>query len=470
VLVLVATGSLLGVLVGVYLGREMTGLYAQFFKLPVYDYQLDMGVVVAAVMLTSGAAVVGTLAAVRRAVVLPAAEAMRPEPPPDYRGTILERLGVHRLLPPAGRMILRRLGRQPVRSGLTVIGIALSAAVLVLGSFVEDTVNYVLDFQFFRVQRYDVSLAFVEPASPRAVHDAAHLPGVIRAEPFRAVPARLRFGPRHRRVGITGLVPDPQLFRPLDERGRPVPIPEEGLVISTKLADLLGANVGDTLSVEVLEGERPTLEVPLAAVTEDFAGLSAYMDIRTVRRLLRETDTASGVFLAVDPARQDELYAQLKETPRVASVSIKTAALRGFEKTMAENLLRMRAINLIFASIIAFGVVYNTARIALAERGRELATLRVIGFTRVEVSVLLLGELAVLTVLALPVGMVCGYGLASLAVVALETENQRFPLVVEPSTYAFAAVVVLVAAAVTGLIVRRRIDRLDLVEVLKSRE
>lgn len=220
----------------------------------------------------------------------------------------------------------------------------------------------------------------------------------------------------------------------------------------------------------MLEGDRPIRELVLAGVTEDFAGLSAYTDIRAVRRMLRETDTASGAFLALDPARRDELYAHLKRTPRVTAVSNKMAALRGFETTMAESLLRMRAINLVFASIIAFGVVYNTGRIALAERSRELATLRVIGFTRAEVSALLLGELAVLTVVALPVGMLCGYGLASLAVVALETENQRFPLVIEPATYALAAAVVLVAAAATGLVVRRRVDRLELVEVLKSRE
>ena len=174
--------------------------------------------------------------------------------------------------------------------------------------------------------------------------------------------------------------------------------------------------------------------------------------------------------MSVDPAQQNELYAELKRTPRVGAVSIKSAALQGFEKTMAENLLRMRAINLVFASIIAFGVVYNAGRIALAERARELATLRVIGFTRGEVLVLLLGELAALTAVALPVGAVFGYGLASLAVVALESENQRLPLVIEPATFAFAAAVVIAAATATGLIVGRRVDRLDLVEVLKSRE
>jgi putative ABC transport system permease protein len=470
VLVLAALGSAIGVIGGAFIGRMFTEMYGQFFRLPAYEYRLELWVVATAVLLTAGAATLGTLTAVRRAVVLPAAEAMRPEPPAEYRRLWLERIGFAQLLSPAGRMILRRIGRQPVRAALTVFGIALSCAILVMGSFVEDTIDYMIEFQFFRVQRFDVSLGFIEPSGSRAVHDAAHLPGVTRVEPFRGAPARVRFGARHRRVGITGVVPDPQLFRPLDEKGRPVVVPGEGLVVSSRMADVLGARIGDVVTVEVLEGERPVVEVPIAGVVEDFSGLVAYMDLNALRRMLREGDTASGVFLAVDSSRQVELYTELKETPRVGSVAIKSAALRGFEKTMAENLLVMRALNLTFATVIAFGVVYNTARIALAERSRELATLRVMGFTRAEVSFLLLGEMAVLTLLALPLGMVMGYGMAALAVVALKTETQSFPLVIEPSTYSFAAVVVTAAATVTGLIVRRRVDRLDLVEVLKSRE
>lgn len=470
VLILAVVGSVIGVGMGQALGREMTDMYGQFFKLPAYEYRLEAWVVVTSVLLTTAAAVLGTLLAVRRAVVLPAAEAMRPEPPAEYHRTWVEHLGLARVLPSAGRMIVRRLSRQPVRTGLTIVGIALSVAILVMGSFVQDTIDYMLEFQFFRVQRHDVNLGFVEPASPQAVHDVARLPGVLRVEPYRVVPTRIHFGPRHRRLGITGVVSEPTLFRPLDAQGRPVDIPPEGLVLSVKLAEILGAVVGDTVTVDVLEGQRPVVAVPIVGVVEDYAGLVAYMNIQALRRLLRETDTASGVFLLVDSNRLEELYTEVKRIPRIASVSIKTAALRGFEKTMAENILKMRAINLFFAAVIAFGVVYNTGRIALAERSRELATLRVIGFTRAEVSVLLLGELAVLTVLALPVGMVFGYGMAAIAVVALETEYQRFPLVILPHTYSFAAVVVLAAATLTGLIVRRRVDHLDLVEVLKSRE
>ena len=472
VLVLAALGSAIGVIGGAYIGRMFTEMYGQFFRLPAYEYRLEL--------LGGGHGSpahrrrprrLGTLTAVRRAVVLPAAEAMRPEPPPSTAGLWAERIGLASLLSPAGRMILRRIGRQPVRAALTVFGIALSCAILVMGSFVEDTIDYMIEFQFFRVQRYDVSLGFVEPSG--AARRPRRCPPAGR-DARRAVPGRPRACPLRRRAIAASASPASCRTRSFSARSMRPAVRSwsrrRDSSSRTELADVLGARIGDVVTVEVLEGERPVVGVPIAGVVEDFSGLVAYMDIGAVRRMLREGDTASGVFLAVDPSRQAELYTELKETPRVGSVAIKSAALRGFEKTMAENLLVMRALNLMFATVIAFGVVYNTARIALAERSRELATLRVMGFTRAEVSFLLLGEMAVLTLLALPLGMVMGYGMAAFAVVALETETQSFPLVIEPSTYSFAAVVVMVAATITGLIVRRRVDRLDLVEVLKSRE
>ena len=178
----------------------------------------------------------------------------------------------------------------------------------------------------------------------------------------------------------------------------------------------------------------------------------------------------SGVFLAVDDQSLGAIYETLKNTPRVAGVTLKNAALKSFEDTVAENLLRMRLFNIGFASIIAFGVVYNSARISLAERSRELATLRVIGFTRAEISAILLGELAVLTCCAIPIGFAMGYGFAWLTTLGLDTELYRIPLIVARSTFGFAAVVIIVAAFLSGLVVRSRLDHLDLVSVLKSKE
>jgi putative ABC transport system permease protein len=293
--------------------------------------------------------------------------------------------------------------------------------------------------------------------------------GVVRAEGVRIVPERLRAGHRTERVAITGLPAERDLLRLLGAADAPVALPREGLVVSESLGRRLGLEIGDLAVIEVLEGERPVRRAPVAGFVTNYTGAAAYMDARALNRMMREGERVSGAFLAVDRRARDELYAELKSTPAVGAVTIKSAAIESFRRTIAENLLRMRAFNILFASIIAFGVVYNSARISLSERSRDLATLRVIGFTRGEVSLILLGELAVLTLAAIPVGLAMGTGFAWLMVSALQSRDYRFPLVIEPSTYAFAIAVTLAAAAISGLVVRRRVDRLDLVEVLKTK-
>jgi putative ABC transport system permease protein len=342
--------------------------------------------------------------------------------------------------------------------------------VLVLGSFSEDALDYIMEIPFSRSQRYDVSIAFVEATRGRVLHEVAHLPGVLVCEPFRSAACRFRHGHRERRVGIMGLEPNSQLFCLLDSREREVTPPPEGLMLSEKLAELLGASVGDVITVEVLEGERPVRNVRVTALVSEFGGTNAYMNIHALRRLLREGETVSGAFMTVDAQRLELLHRELKQTPRVAGVTVKTASLQSFQDTIAENLLRMRMFNIMFASVIAFGVVYNSARISLSERSRELATLRVIGFTRGEISAILLGELAVLTLLGIPLGLLLGWLFGWFVTLGLDTEVYRIPLVIDASTYAFAATVVFGAAFASGLIVRQRLDHLDLVAVLKSKE
>jgi len=416
------------------------------------------------------AAVVGTMFAVRRAVKLPPAEAMRPEPPARYRETLVERIGLQRLLTQPSRMILRHLERQPLQAFLSSFGIALSVAILVLGQFMTDALDFMLDAQFNVAQRQDITLTYVEPRPTDAIYEARHLPGVIDLEPFRAVPARLRFKNRNRRVAVLGLPDHPRLQRLINDDLHEVELPSDGLMLSEKLAQVLNLKVGDLATLEVLEGSRPVRRVLVAGVFAEFIGMSAYMNIDALNRVMREGKTVSGANLTTDAAQLDELYTTLKETPAVASVTIKDAAIRSFEKTLAENMLRMQAFNIFFAVVIAFGVVYNCARIALSERSRELATLRVIGLTRAEISFILLGELAVLTAVALPMGMALGYAQVVVASMFLNTELYRIPVIISTATYAYAAAVVIVAAFLSGLIVRRRLDRLDLVEVLKTRE
>jgi putative ABC transport system permease protein len=470
VLVIVLVGVALGLVAGAWLGRGLTEMYTRFYRFPLLQFHLDARVLFLAVGISVTAGAVGAWIAVRRAMQLPPAEAMRPEPPPDFRPTVLERSGFQRLLSPATRMVLRQLERRPIKAFFSFLGIALAAAVLILGAFMEDSIDYFIEFQFSIAQRQDASLVFVEPASPGAVHELEHLPGVLRCEPFRSVPTRIRKGHRSRRVGVMGLSADAELYRLFDVDRGSVSLPPDGLVISRKLAELLELDVGESVTIEVLEGQRPVRMAPVVGLVNDFAGLNAYMSLPALHRLMREGDSLSGAFLSIDPSQKTELYRVLKETPRVAAVTLIEAALQTFRETVAENLMRIRTFNVIFASIIAIGVVYNNARISLSERSRELATLRVIGFTRGEISLILLGELAVLTLVGIPLGLGLGYLFAALSALSLDTEVYRIPLVVRPATYAFATTVVLVAALISGLIVRRKLDHLDLVAVLKMKE
>ncbi len=470
VLAISLVGSVIGVGVGLWLAKGLTGLYAQFYRFPAYRFSIQSTILLAGLGTAAGAAVLGTLGAVRRAVVLPAAEAMRPEPPPTYRATLVERLGLQRLMAQPARMVLRHLERRPLKAGLSVLGIAMAVAVLVLGSFLTDALDYMIEFGFFVQQRQDVLISFVEPTSAEALHDVRRLPGVLHAEPLRSVPVRFHAGSRSRRGAITGLASDAQLLRVVDERMQPVRLPPAGLVMSDKLAEVLAVQVGDEVRIQVMEGRRRLETVALAAIVKEYAGTNVYMNIDALRGVLQEGDTLSGALLSVDAPRMNDLYRQLKRTPRVAGVSVKDAAVRSFNETQAQNQRQIQFFNVVFACIIAAGVVYNTARISLSERSRELATLRVIGFTRGEISAILLGELAVLTLLALPVGMALGYGFAALSKLAFDSESFRIPLVVSRHTYGFSALVVILAAMGSGLLVRRRLDHLDLVAVLKSKE
>ncbi len=460
-------GALAGIAVGAWLGGAMIELYNDFFKFPALDYGLSLRVALGALAFSLAAAVLGARTAVARAVRIPPAEAMRPEPPARYHTSMAEALGVLRRLPHASRMVLRNLERSPVRAVVSIIGIASAGGILLVGFAMIDAIDVLITRQFEEAMRQDVSLSFVEPRGGAALHEAARLPGVIQVEPMRVVPARLRAGHRSRPLAITGLVSRPDLNRALDLEGRAHSMPASGLLLSALLATALDVRPGEFVQVEVLEGRRPVRHVPVAGTVDDAMGLQAYMEIEALRALVGEGDTVSGAYLRVDSAETNALHARVKALPLVAGVGLKDAVLQSFRETMAENMNLMIVMNVLFAGIIAFGVVYNAARVSLSERSHELASLRVLGFTRAEISSILLGELAILTLLALPVGSLIGAGLGWIIATGFTSEVFRIPFVATPQAHAWTWLTVIAAAAVSGLAVRRRLDHLDLVAVLK---
>jgi putative ABC transport system permease protein len=468
-LVIAAFGAAVGIAAGAWLGSAMIGIYNQYFRFPILLYELSGGVAVTALAIGLAASALGAVFAVRRAVAIPPAEAMRPEPPARYRTSVLERAAAGRLTH-ATRMVLRNLERRPGRALTSIVGIAFAVGILFFGFIFIDVMHLLVGIQFGQVQRQDVTVTFVEPRSAEALYAVQAMPGVLAAEAVRIVPARLRSGHRSRQLAITGQPADPDLSRIVDISGAVVTLPPEGLVLSKVLGDILAVRPGDRVTVEVLEGARPVFDVPVAALVDDYMGLGAFMEKRALHRLLHESDVVTGAHLAVDPARADVLYARLKRTPAVAGVSITAASRKMFEDTLAESFTIMTVFNVLFAGIIAFGVVYNAARISLSERSRELASLRVLGFSIGEISLILLGELALITLLAILPGLAVGWGLARLLLFAFQNELYRLPLIVTPQNAAWSSLSVIAAAAVSGFTVRRTLDRLDLVAVLKIRE
>ncbi len=469
VIVIALIGVAIGIAAGTYLGRGLTRLYGDFFHFPFLIFRLSLDVYVIAITVSVAAASLGALRSVRAAAALPPAVAMRPAPA-RYRRLFGGGLPFISLLPQTTVMIGRNIVRRPLRSLFTSFGIALSVAVLVGSLFSLDAVEEMIDVTFFSAERQHATISFVHKLPADALYEVERLPGVMAAEPARMVAARFRNGHLERRLSITGKPAGSNLSRLLDVDRQEVTMPREGVVLTTALANILKIGRGETIEIELMEEHRETVQLPVSAIVESYIGLGAFMELEALNRLMREGPSISAVHVTTDASQIAALYEAVKNLPMVGSIALQRASVAKFRETMAENLTMMVTIYVGLAGIIAFGVVYNGARIQLSEQGRELASLRVLGFTRAEVSWILLGEFAILTLAALPLGWLLGYGMAYSTAEGLATEMFRLPLVIERSTYAWASVVVLVASALSALIVRRRIDRLDLIEVLKTRE
>jgi putative ABC transport system permease protein len=470
VLLITFIGTALGIFLGIWMGKELGKLYLEYYRFPYLEYSLRFSVVVMAIVLTVGTSLMGVIQAVRGAVRLAPAEAMRPAPPAEYHATIVEKLGFQRCFDQPTRMILRNLERQPAKALLTILGMSSSCAILIMGLFFSDSFDYVVNVQFGLTQRENLTVTFTEPTSTAALYEIQSLPGVLHAEPFRNVPVRLRYAHRSYRTGIEGIPPDAYLRRLVNTDLEPVSVPQDGIVITERLAKILAAHPGDKITVEVLEGNRVIRNVPLVGITRQFIGIGAYINLDAANRLAGLGQALSGVLLMVDKPYEKMLMNTLAERPRVAGIASQEKVIESFYETSAKTMLVYTFILSLFAGVIAFGVVYNSARISLSERDRELASLRVLGFTRGEIAYILIGELAFLTLLSIPLGFALGAIAGAGIVKSLQTDMYQLPFVLGGGTLSLAAVIVLAASVVSSLIIYRRLNKLDLIAVLKTRE
>jgi putative ABC transport system permease protein len=469
-LAIAAVATLLGWVAGIWMGRGMTKIYTQYYHFPFLYYRISPSVFLGAAALAVGAASLGSLAGVRSAVRLSPAVAMSPPPPPVYRAGIVEQFGRMAGFTAIGHMIVRHIARWPGRSTITVVGVSLSLALLFSVMQFLDSSRVMLDTVFVRAQHQDMTVSFVEPRNEDVLFALAQMPGVMRVEPMRAVPVEMSHGNRTERIAIEATEAQAHLTERIDGDGRQVGLPISGLMLSRQLAGKLGVAAGDLVHVELLGGRRTKIFLPVVSVVEEFIGKRAYATESTVEAITRDASPVGSALLRIDSTQRNRLLGEIKDMPVVLGVSEKNAALLKFEEMINENIYTMLFIYISFASAIAVGVVYNSARILFSERAHELATLRVLGYHRSEVGIVLIGELALLVVLAVPFGCVLGAWLAKLMMTMFSSDLYRLPFAPSRASYGFSTLVVLVAAAGTALLVARRVVRLDMVRVLKARE
>jgi len=468
--VIVAIGLIGGILLGYYLGQALSELYASYYRFPYLKFVLNTWDVLAASLISAAAAYSGVFFSVREAVQLPPAEAMRPDPPKLYKKSLLERIGASALLDQPTKMILRQLGRQRVKIAFGVLGVAFATSLMIIGRMSNDSVKYLIEVEFRRAQPFDLGVTFRDPISDHALMEMKRLQGVYYGESYRSVPVRMNSAHRSYLTGIQGYPVDMKLRKLLDTNEKATTVPAAGMMLTDKLGEILKVERGDIITVDFLDGSRRSASIPIAGFISQYLGVSGYMNIEQLNALLPERNVISGAYLLIDRQHEADIMEELTDSPHMGEIISKQKIIDRFYESTAQTWLIMALFISLFAGATAFSVVYNNARISLSERSRELASLRVLGFTRGEISYILLGELAVVVLMAIPVGFMLGWSLTYFIVWSLQTELYRLPMDISSTTYAMAALIVMISAALSAVFIRRKINRLDLIAVLKTRE
>lgn len=467
-LVIVLLGVLIGSVSGMLLGRGLTRLYGDFFSFPFLVFRDAPDLYVISGGLSAAAALAGSARAIHGVTRLPPAVAMHPPAPPRYRAVFAGKR--NSWLSQLTLMSVRHLLRWPIRAALTTLGTASAVALLVTAQFSYDSVALMIDTVFFRTERQDATILFAAPAAPSALLSVSRLPGVMRVEGFRATEVVLRKNHREKRLTIVTIPEEADLTRVLDREFRPIAPPTSGLMVSDRVASILQLQIGDLVEAKLLEFGERTVMVAVTSIARSYVGLGVYMHPDALDRMIGQGPRLSGVRIAVDPIAQTQLYTAIKATPVIGGIALQSVSQRRFRETIEQNITIMTGFYLGLAVIVTFGIVYSSARIQLSEHARELASLRVLGFFPSEVTRVLLTELAVVVLLAQPLGWLLGSMFSWFVVKGFESDLFRIPFAIDRSSFAIASLVVIVIAVATALIVRWRIEKLDLIRVLKTRE
>ncbi len=469
-LLLGAVGALLSMGAGVWLGQLMARVYRAYYHFPSLHFEAPAWVFIATWIAALSSAGIGALTAVMRAARIRPAAALAAPTPANFARANGMMTAFANSLDAKSRIILRRVVRFPRRSATTVVGVSLAMALLVMARTMPAVMDRLIDVHFNKTNRQDVTLSFIDARSEGVLHTIERLPGVIYAEPMRMDSVTFHHHGRSVEEALIGSRPGARLNRLIGPDGAIVAMPVAGVALARALADKLDAKAGDEIEVQQTRGRRLRTNVRVAAIVEPMVGSSAYMDLDALARLMREPGQITGAGVRLDANAYRAFNHELKETPALVGASFLNLAEQSMRRSFAEGVGYMNLIYLSFAAVMAGGVAFSAARVTLAEQERDLATLRVLGFTRAEVSYVLIGEIALLALVAVPVGSLAGTLLAYWLMQAFRTDMYSFPYVFNPQGYAFAIAFTLGCVAAAAFVVRRGIDALDMVGVLKARD
>lgn len=467
-LIISGSGALVGVVAGWWLGGGMTRLYGDFYRFPDLIQVFHLSVAFTGLAIGTVAGLVGTWFSVKRVMKMQPAQAMRPPIPESFAQSFIERWFDH--IPTVTRMFLRNLLKRPLRTTLSILGLSTSVMIMILGLFMTDVMDSIVGVYFELINRDNMSVSFLRPVSASALDELRSLPGVELAEGYRQVPVRLKHGQFTKELAVTGIPASAELRRVADQTRRIIPLPLSGVLLNANIARKMNLGPGDSVDLELLEGNRRHIAVTITHVVDEILGQGCYMRLDALNDLLGEEHSINTAALRIDTLKQNTIIERLKASSQVAAIGTREATLKIFYEMMSRSMLAMITVILIFAAAISVGVVYNTAMILLSERTFELGSLRILGFTNAAVFEMIAAELATIVAASLIPGCVFGYALAWMLMNTVDTEQFSLRLMITNRTYVTAMLTAIGTALLSFFILFFRIRKMDLVSVLKVRE
>jgi putative ABC transport system permease protein len=466
-------GGLTGGLIGYYMAEGMTIMYRMFYSFPRLDNAFYTDIQLSGMAISVVCGVIGSLHGTRLVLKLKPAEAMRAKPPRGGKAILLERIGwFWSRLSTGWRMVVRNVVRNRMRTLAGIFAAAMGAAMLSSGFMMLQGSFYLVDFQFKWVMRSDIDLSFKDQRSEAALLEIRNLPGVELAEPKLSIAGTFTNGSHHKKGAVIGLLPNAKLTVPRDLDANPIPIHPTGLTMSRKMAEILHVERGDYLTFKTSRGLRREHRVQVLEIAESYLGTAVYADFDYLNHLIGEHRSSNEVQLLVDrdPEIQKELFAELKQLPYIQAVNCRSDMVKNLEETLIQSMLGFIGALILFAGTIFFGSILNSALIGLAERQREVATLRVLGYGPWQIGNLLFQESLIVTIFGTILGMPIGYGLTILMAISYDSELFRFPVISTAATWISTFVLALLFCILAQLFVQRAILKMDWLEALQSKE